>query len=150
MGLYILGLDLGAKLGVAIINLDGTPGPVYTKVLKTDLSERVRGVAAIVKQYAGPKCVGVCIEEPFGANPNGAKPLYAMMGAAVLAAEQTSLPHSLAHLSKLKKHMTGKGNADKSEMIQAAQARFGGQYDDNQADAIAAACYALDNDLFVC
>lgn len=90
----------------------------------------------------------MCIEEPFGANPNGAKPLYAMMGAAVLAAEEAGLSWSLINLATLKKHATGKGNAKKEDMIAAAAKRFQLTLDENAADAVHAAAYAVDTGIF--
>jgi Holliday junction resolvasome RuvABC endonuclease subunit len=71
-----------------------------------------------------------------------------MMGAAVLACEDAGLPWTVIHLSKLKKNATGKGNATKQEMIEAAKVRFGLELDDNAADALFAACYASDHGLF--
>lgn len=44
------------------------------------------------------------------------------------------------HVATLKKHATGKGNADKEDMITAAKARGWNVADDNQADA----CWLLD------
>lgn len=127
--------------------LDGD-GQATTRKLKTDLNARLRGVAAVVRHHAGPDCIGVCIEEPFGANPNGAKPLYAMMGAAVLAAEEAGLSWSLINLATLKKHATGKGNAKKEDMIAAAAKRFQLTLDENAADAVHAAAYAVDTGIF--
>jgi hypothetical protein len=44
-----------------------------------------------------------------------------MLGAAVLTCEQLGLSWSMVHLSTLKKHATGKGNAKKPEMHAAAK-----------------------------
>ncbi|MCK1381145.1 hypothetical protein IVB33_30065 [Bradyrhizobium sp. 24] len=46
-----------------------------------------------------------------------------MLGAAVLACELAGLPWSAVHLSKLKLHATGKGNAKKNDMQATAKAR---------------------------
>lgn len=47
------------------------------------------------------------------------------------------------HVGTLKKFMTGKGNAEKSEMIAAVKARGFEPRDDNEADAIAIMLWAI-------
>ncbi|TWA97534.1 hypothetical protein FBZ96_106593 [Bradyrhizobium stylosanthis] len=71
-----------------------------------------------------------------------------MLGAAVLTCERLALPWSMLHLSKLKKHATGKGNAKKPEMQAAAKARWGKDLGEDEADAAWAGAYGLDSDLF--
>jgi hypothetical protein len=51
------------------------------------------------------------------------------------------------HLSKLKKYAAGRGG-DKAQMVAAAKERFVLELEDNAADALWAAVYALDHDLF--
>jgi Holliday junction resolvasome RuvABC endonuclease subunit len=71
-----------------------------------------------------------------------------MLGAAVLACELAGLPWSTIHLSKLKIHATGKGNAKKPEMQAAARARWSKDLGEDEADAAWAEAYALDSNLF--
>lgn len=53
--------------------------------------------------------------------------------------------HASVHTATLKKHATGRGNAEKPAMIAAARARFGVEpMDDNDADALLLLGYAID------
>ncbi|MCC8970119.1 hypothetical protein BSN85_12060 [Bradyrhizobium brasilense] len=88
------------------------------------------------------------IEQPFGCNAKCLQTLYAMMGAACLAAVEAGPSVSLANLVKLEVHATGKGNAKKPEMRAAAKARWGNQLTEDEADAAWAGAYALDSGLF--
>ncbi|RXG93248.1 hypothetical protein [Bradyrhizobium vignae] len=71
-----------------------------------------------------------------------------MFGAAILACELEGLPYSTVHLSKLKIHATGKGNAKKPEMQATAKAHWEKDLGEDEADAAWAAAYALDCGLF--
>ena len=144
---FVLGIDLGTKLGVVRLYEDGTLRP-FSRLLVASLGERVRGVAQEIKKHSSADCVGVVIEQPFGANPQALQQLYGMMGAAVLACEENGLPWSLVHLSKIKKHATGKGNAKKPEVVQAAYERWGMSLTEDEADAAFAAAYGMDTGLF--
>ncbi|MDX3970304.1 MAG: hypothetical protein QHD01_27410 [Bradyrhizobium sp.] len=75
---------------------------------------RTVGVHGGVQRFAGPDCIGVCIEEPFSGQFSSVKALFPMLGAAVLACKLAGLPWATIHLSKLKILATGKGNAKKS------------------------------------
>ena len=92
---------------------------------ESDIRARTVGVSGIIKRYAGPECIGGCIEEPFSGQFSSLKACFPMRGAAVLACELAGLPWSAINLSKLKLHATGKGNAKKPEMPAAAKARWG-------------------------
>mgnify|MGYP000891252394 CR=1 FL=1 len=50
--------------------------------------------------------------------------------------EELSMPYSGIAFSTVKKHATGKGNADKTAMIHSAERRWGLTHDDNEADAL--------------
>lgn len=144
---HVLGIDLGTQIGISCLFIDGNER-TYTRKLESNLAGRVRGVAAIIRQHATPECMGVVIEQPFGAHASALQALYAMMGAAVLACEENGLPWSLVHLSKIKSHATGKGNAKKPEMQAAAKARWGRDFTGDEADALWCAAYGMDSDLF--
>ena len=59
--------------------------------------------------------------------------------------EERSLPYQGVPVGTIKRHATGRGNADKGAMIAAANARgFAHVTDDNEADAIALLRYALE------
>lgn len=50
--------------------------------------------------------------------------------------EERQIPYEGVPVGAIKKHATGKGNADKSAMIAAARKRWPGVGDDNEADAL--------------
>lgn len=52
-------------------------------------------------------------------------------------AELRGIPYAAVPVGTIKKHATGKGNANKEAMIEAAKARGFNPADDNEADAIA-------------
>jgi Holliday junction resolvasome RuvABC endonuclease subunit len=57
--------------------------------------------------------------------------------------ESESIPYSGVPVGTMKRHWTGKGNADKAMMIEAAKARGFSPADDNEADALAILGYAI-------
>ena len=59
-------------------------------------------------------------------------------------AETRGVPYQGVPVGTIKKHATGKGNASKAMMIEAAQARGYRPVDDNEADAIAILHWALE------
>ena len=71
-----------------------------------------------------------------------------MLRVAVLACELAGLPWSAVHLSKLKLHATGTGNAKKPDMQAAAKARWGKDLGEDEADPAWAGAFALDLNLF--
>jgi hypothetical protein len=87
--------------------------------LEGNVGSRTIGVSHIIASYAGPACIGVCIEEPFAGQFSSAKALFPMPGAAVLACELAGLPRSAINLSKLKLHAPGKGSV-RTPKVQAA------------------------------
>ncbi len=143
----MLGLDLGTTLGVSKVYVDGGLD-AQTLRFEADIGSRTVGVNNVIKRHAGPDCLGVCIEEPFSGQFSSVKALFPMLGAAVLACELAGLPWSKIHLSKLKIHATGKGNAKKPEMQAAARARWGVDLKEDEADAAWAGAFALDYGLF--
>ncbi len=138
---YVLGLDLGTSLGVARVFTDGEID-AQTVRFEANIGARTVGVA-------GPDCIGVCIEEPFSGQFSSVKAFFPMLGAAILACELEGLPWSAVHLALLKKHVTGKGNAKKPDMQAAAKARWGVSLQEDEADAVWAAAFAMDSNLFV-
>ena len=58
--------------------------------------------------------------------------------------EERSLAYQGVPVGSIKKHATGKGNADKVAMINAARARGYSPADDNEADAIALLLWAIE------
>jgi Holliday junction resolvasome RuvABC endonuclease subunit len=58
--------------------------------------------------------------------------------------EQNSIPYEGVPVGTIKRHVTGKGNADKAAVIEAIRARGFKPADDNEADAIAILLWAID------
>lgn len=58
--------------------------------------------------------------------------------------EQRAIPYAGVPVGTIKKHATGKGNADKAAMVAAARARGFNPVDDNEADALALLAWALE------
>jgi hypothetical protein len=84
--------------------------------LEGNIGSRTVGVSGIIVSYAGPECIGGCVEEPFSGQFSSVKARFPMFGAAVLACELAGRSWSAIHLSRLKLHATGKGNARKPEI----------------------------------
>ncbi len=57
--------------------------------------------------------------------------------------EHHQIPYAGVPVGTIKRHATGKGNADKATMIAAAQARGFTPADDNEADALALLAWAM-------
>lgn len=58
--------------------------------------------------------------------------------------EQNSIPYEGVPVGTIKRHVTGKGNADKTAVVEAIRARGFKPADDNEADAIAILLWAID------
>ena len=115
---------MGTTLGISRVFIDGGLD-AQTIRLEGNIGSRTVGGSGIIVRYAGPECIGGCIEEPFSGQFSSLKARFPMRGAAVLACELAGLPWPAIDLSKLKLHATGKGNAKKPEMPAAAKARWG-------------------------
>jgi crossover junction endodeoxyribonuclease RuvC len=58
--------------------------------------------------------------------------------------EERSIPYQGVPVGTIKRHVTGKGNADKAAVIAAVRARGFSPADDNEADALAILLWAID------
>ncbi len=58
--------------------------------------------------------------------------------------EQNNVPYEGVPVGTIKRHVTGRGNADKTAVIEAIRARGFKPADDNEADAIAILLWAID------
>lgn len=59
-------------------------------------------------------------------------------------AEEAGIPYGSVPVGTIKRHATGKGNADKAAMIAAAQSKGFQPSDDNEADAICLLIWAIE------
>lgn len=136
----ILALDPATKIGWA--HSCGASG-VWDLSIRRDESGGMRFIRLRAKLDEILKSEGIDVLVFEAARHAGPK----MQGALVVQAEiQGVLKHwaeSVDDLeyrgfspSEIKKHATGKGNASKAMMIEAAQEKFGAIRDDNEADAL--------------
>ena len=115
-------MDSGTTPGVGGVIIDGGLD-AQTIRLEGNIGSRKVGGSVIIVSYAGPECIGGCVEEPFAVQFSSVKALFPALGAAVLACELAGLPWPEIDLSRLKLHATGKGNARKPERQAAEKAR---------------------------
>jgi len=134
----ILALDLGSKCGWAwseyatvlsgveefYVRKGQSPGIRYLEFLR--FLDRFR-VAELV-----------AYEEPHLRGGHAAKVLSGFATHLESWCAEHHIEHSSVHTATLKKFATGSGRADKSQMLEAARARFPSEQiaDDNQADAL--------------
>lgn len=67
-----------------------------------------------------------------------------LVGTLTAWCEEHSIPYSSVPVGTIKKSATGKGNASKEEMIEAAKRKGFNPIDDNQADALALLFYVME------
>ena len=106
---------MGTTPGVSRVIIDGGLD-AQTIRLEGNIGSRKVGGSVIIVSYAGPECIGVCIEELFSRQFSSVKALFPALGAAILACKLAGLPWSAINLSRLKLHATGKGNTRKPEI----------------------------------
>ncbi len=68
-----------------------------------------------------------------------------LLGTLTAWCERRTIPYAGVPVGTIKRHATGKGNADKATMIAAAKARGFSPGDDNEADALALLFYSMEN-----
>jgi Holliday junction resolvasome RuvABC endonuclease subunit len=146
----ILALDLGTQTGWAVSTFDKTiisgsesfkpsrfegGGMRYLRFKRwlTELKSHTDGIDAVyfeeVRRHAG-----VDAAHAYGG----------FMAHLTAWCEHHEIPYQGVPVGTIKKHATGKGNAGKDQMIQAAQQRGHQPADDNEADAIALLYWAID------
>ena len=146
----ILALDLGTTTGWALRFSDGliTSGTALFKPGRYDGGgmrylrfnnwlgelERLSGPVAAIWFEEVRRHVGTDAAHVFGG----------LMASLTSWAEIRGIPYQGVPVGTIKKHATGKGNAPKQAMIDAARARGFSPADDNEADAIAILFWALE------
>jgi len=146
----ILALDLGTTTGWAISLRDGAKisGTLSLKPGRFEgggmrflrfrrwLDEMINDGTVITAIY---------FEEVRRHAGNDAAHVYGgLMGTLTAWAEEQSIPYSGVPVGTIKRHATGKGNANKEAMIAAVQALGYAPTDDNEADAIALLLWAVE------
>lgn len=131
-----LALDLGTSCGWAMRTVDGsiTSG---TAVFRPGLYE---GGGMRYLRFRG------WLEEVHAAAGVDASHVYRwLLGILTSWAEHQAIPYAGVPVGTIKKHATGKGNADKAAMVEAMRARGFQPGDDNEADALALLSWAEAN-----
>lgn len=135
----ILALDLGTQTGWALYH----QGKIVSgsKDLKPRRHEGggmryVRFRREFLEKFAAVK--EICFEDVCRHKGTDAAHIYGGLMATLTAfCEEKSIPYSSIGVGTIKKHWTGKGNANKATMIKTAQERGFNPIDDNEADALA-------------
>lgn len=145
----ILALDLGTTTGWALLSSDGivTSGTVSFKPSRYDGGGmrylRFKGWLDQVRTYAG-RIDAIHFEEVRRHVGVDAAHLYGGFLATLATwCEHEMIPFQGVPVGTIKRFITGKGNADKSAVIEAVKARGFNPVDDNEADAIAILLWAM-------
>lgn len=96
----------------------------FRSKLQTMLSCGIELVVYEAARHAAPKMQGALVVQA------------TLQGILTLWCEDNSIEYRGYSPTEIKKHATGKGNANKDAMIAAARERWAGVTDDNQADAL--------------
>lgn len=146
----ILALDLGTSTGWALRTSDGliTSGTASFRPSRYDGGGmryvRFRAWLDQLGKDAGPLS-SIHFEEVRRHIGTDAAHLYGGFLATLTAwCEQHDVAYQGAPVGTIKRHVTGKGNADKGAVIAAVRARGYTPADDNEADAIAILLWAIE------
>ena len=146
----ILALDLGTTTGWALRSFDGliTSGTVSFKPGRYDGGGmrylRFTNWITELDQLAGP-IQAIWFEEVRRHIGTDAAHVYGGLMATLTSwAELRGVPYEGVPVGTIKKHATGKGNADKEAILSAVGARGFSPADDNEADAIALLLWAIE------
>ena len=146
----ILALDLGTTTGWALRSHDGliTTGTASFRPGRFDGGGmrylRFTNWLTELDRLSGP-IVAIWFEEVRRHAGTDAAHIYGGLMATLTSwAELRGVPYEGVPVGTIKRHATGKGNAPKQAMIDAARTRGFNPTDDNEADAIAILLWAID------
>ncbi len=149
-GSTVLALDLGTITGWALRGFDGliTSGTASFKPSRYDGGGmrylRFTNWITEIDRVSGP-IEAIWFEEVRRhAGTDAAHVFGGLMASLTSWAELRGIPYQGVPVGTIKKHATGKGNAPKQAMINAARARGFSPTDDNEADAIAILLWAIE------
>lgn len=132
----ILALDIATKTGWATRTASG----VWDFKLQRDESKGMRLIrfrAKLVEICKAEKIDVVCFERVAGAHQNAVIIAAELVGILKAFCEDKKIEYRAFSASEIKRHATGKGNANKLKMIAAAKEKLGYEGDeDNEADAL--------------
>jgi Holliday junction resolvasome RuvABC endonuclease subunit len=146
----VLALDLGTTTGWAICSFDGliTSGTVSFKPSRYDGGGmrylRFTNWLTEIDRLSGP-IEAIYFEEVRRHIGTDAAHVFGGLLAVLTSwGELRGVPYQGVPVGRIKRHATGKGNANKEAMVAAARARGFSPADDNEADAIALLLWALE------
>jgi len=146
----LLAIDLGTTTGWALKSPDGliTSGTVSFRPSRYDGGGmrylRFQNWLAEMDRLSGPIAT-IWYEEVRNHKGVDASHVYGGLMATLTAwAELRGIPYAGTPVGTIKKHATGKGNAPKQAMMEAARKRGFSPADDNEADAIAILLWAIE------
>ena len=146
----LLAIDLGSTTGWALRSADGliTSGTVSFKPNRYDGGGmrylRFQNWLTEMDRLSGPIATIWYEEVRRHAGTDAAHVYGGLMATLTAWAEMRGVPYQGVAVGTIKKHATGKGNAPKQAMIEAARARGFSPADDNEADAIAILLWAIE------
>jgi len=146
----VLALDLGTTTGWAIRGFDGliTSGTVSFKPSRYDGGGmrylRFTNWLTEIDRLSGPIAAIYFEEVRRHVGTDAAHVFGGLLAVLTSWGELRGIPYQGVPVGTIKKHATGKGNAPKQAMIDAARARGFSPADDNEADAIAILLWALE------
>ena len=146
----ILALDLGTTTGWALQSYDGlfTSGTVSFKPGRFDGGGmrylRFTNWLTELDRLSGPIAAIWFEEVRRHAGTDAAHVYGGLMASLTSWGELRGIPYEGVPVGTIKRHATGKGNAPKQAMIDAARAKGFSPEDDNEADAIAILLWALE------
>ena len=147
----ILALDLGTTTGWALRGFDGliTSGTASFKPGRYDGGGmrylRFTNWLTELDRLSGPIATIWFEEVRRHAGTDAAHVYGGLMASLTSWGELRGIPYEGVAVGTIKRHATGKGNANKDAMIAAAQARGFSPADDNEADAIAILHWAIES-----
>jgi len=146
----LLTIDLGTTTGWALKSADGliTSGTVSFRPSRYDGGGmrylRFQNWLSEMDRLVGPIATIFYEEVRRHAGTDAAHVFGGLMAVLTAWAELRGVPYQGVPVGTIKKHATGKGNANKAAMIDAARAKGFSPADDNEADAIAILLWAVD------
>ena len=150
MGRAIIGLDLGTTTGWALHGADRliTSGTVSFRPGRFDGGGmrylRFTNWLTEIDRLSGPIEAIYFEEVRRHVGTDAAHVFGGLMASLTSWAELRGIPYQGVPVGTIKKHATGKGNANKEAMITAARDRGFSPVDDNEADAIAILLWAIE------
>ena len=150
MNRTLLALDLGTTTGWALKSPDGliTSGTVSFRPSRYDGGGmrylRFQNWLGEMDHLVGPIATIFYEEVRRHAGTDAAHVFGGLMATLTSWAEMRGVPYQGVPVGTIKKFATGKGNANKAAMIEAASTKGFNPADDNEADAIAILLWAID------